>query len=119
MIVASAIIVFVIGLVWYAIHTRDKAKTVGALTDKIEVLQDSGEISRQANEQAGTIMGKLGRKAGKDREIINAARNPAATTADHDRVQRRAFEAYAEGQRASCRLQRTDCGDSPIGSPGE
>ena len=118
-IVAAVVALSLLALIWYGLHTRDKAKKADALTAKVEVQEDSAEISRKADEQAGHIMNRLGRKAGKDREIINAARNPAATTADHDRVQRRAFEVYAEGQRSDCRLQRADCGDSPIGSPDE
>lgn len=112
MIVGGIIVMFTVGLVWYAIHTRDKAKTVSALTDKVEVMQESAQISKDASDQAGIIISTLGRKTGKDREIINAARRNGATAADHYRVQRRAAEAFASGQRADCRLQREDCGAS-------
>ncbi len=110
---------FLVFLLMYAVHTRDKAKKADALTAKVEVLEDSAAISRQADEQAGQIMNRLGRKAGKDREIINAARNPAATAADHERVQQRATEAYLEGQRAACRLQRAKCGPAPASTAAD
>jgi hypothetical protein len=109
LIVGVSIVLFTVGLVAYAVHTRDKAKTADALSNKLDVTQESAEISRHASNQAGIIMGNLGRKTGKDREIINAARNPGATVADHDRVQQQAIEAYLEGLGADCRLQRTDC----------
>jgi len=118
-IVAAVVALSLLALIWYGLHTRDKAKKADALTAKVDVMEGSAEISRKADEQAGHIMNRLGRKAGKDREIINAARNPAATTADHDRVQQRAVEAYLEGQRADCRLQRAKCGPAPASAAAD
>lgn len=116
MIVAAVLLVGVIAFIWYALHTRDTAKTADALVDKVGVLEDSAALSAAASEQAGKIMHAIGQTAAKDREIINEARRPGATVADRKRVHERAAAAYAEGLGADCRLQRAECGTAASGT---
>ena len=77
---------------------------------QVKTLQASSDLSREAGENAGVIIQESNHESIEDRRTVAAARAAGATAADRERVRERARQAFAEGQRAACRMQRTDCG---------
>ena len=89
------------------------------VVSKVETLQGSAAISKDAGNKAGRIIQESNRETIDDGLALAAARAPGATAGDRERVRERARQAFAEGQRAACRMQRADCGPAADPAAGE
>lgn len=106
-----AIVLALIVFFLLAIRASGKKEvTFDAVKGKLETTEDSAEISRKADDRAGSILQGINNEARKDRAAVVAARRPGATASDRERLHQRAREAYAAGLCAEKRLQRENCG---------
>ena len=112
-------LLIVIGVcAWFYLSGKSSADFDNVVS-KVETLQASADISKEAGNKAGRIIQESNRETIDDGLALAAARAPGATAADRERVRERARQAFAEGQRAACRMQREDCGPAADPAAGD